>query len=129
MPMMSEVPVGQQFPFVSQVSANSATTGMDLTLYGQDHEQVATINISPTGTVTGTMSMDPSTIPVTIIESFTPVTPGDVLSNDNTGETLVCRWSKTKPDGSVIWGASLNQSVVYSPVGWSVIGHITLPTS
>lgn len=129
MPMMSEVLVGQQFPFVSQVTTNSTTTGMVLTLFGQDHEQVATISIALDGTVTGSMNMDPSTIPVTIIESFTPVTPGDVLSNDNTGETMVCRWSKTKQDGSVIWGASLDQSVVYSPVGWSVIGHITLPTS
>lgn len=129
MPMMSEVAVGQQFPFVSQVTTNSTTTGMVLTLFGQDHEQVATISIALDGTVTGSMDMDPSTIPVTVIEEFTPVTPGDVLSNDNTGETMVCRWSKTKQDGSVIWGASLDQSVVYSPVGWSVIGHITLPAS
>lgn len=129
MPMMSEVAVGQQFPFVSQVTTNSTTTGMVLTLFGQDHEQVATISIALDGTVTGTMDMDPSTIPVTVIEEFTPVTPGDVLSNDNTGETMVCRWSKTKQDGSVIWGASLDQSVVYSPVGWSVIGHIALPAS
>jgi len=129
MTMMSDLTAGQQFAFVSEVTSNDPTTGMALTLYGQDHEQVATISIATTGAVTGTMSMSPTTVPVTVIAAFNLVTPGDVLSNNNTGETLVCRWSETRQDGTVIWGASPDQSVVYSPVGWTVIGHFTLPTS
>lgn len=132
MTTLADVQVNQQFPFVSQVQALDATAGITLGLFGSQHQQIATITIAPDGTVAGTMQIAPADVPVTIIQGFNLVAAGDILANDKTGETMVCRWAVTQNDGSVIWGASTDKQVSYSADGWTTVGHIdpnTLTTS
>lgn len=126
MTTLAEVKTGDQFLFACQVTSVDATNGIGLSLYGPASIKAADAAIHPDGTMTGNLANTPDQVPINIVTGFVPISVGDVLENQNSGETVVCRWSQINPDGSVIWAASAMRAVVYSSSGWSVVGHVEL---
>src|SRR6266699_1679066 len=103
MTTLADLQVGQQFLFVSQVTALDQAAGMGLALYGPGRIQSGSAVISPAGVMSGQLAAAADQVPVTVVTGFAPVSVGDVMENSRTGETLVCRWSQIEPDGTVIW--------------------------
>jgi hypothetical protein len=120
---LAAVKPGDQFLFVCQVTALDATTGIGLSLYGPGRDLAATATIGPDGAMAGQLAMTPDQISVNTITGYTPISAGDVLTRDGSGDTFVCRWAQISEDGSVLWSASPNHAVVYPAAGWTIIGH------
>lgn len=125
MATLAELQAGEQFPLIFQVVEVTAD-GVRLNLYATSSSPIANITVAPDGTWTGSTGQPLNQVPVTIVPGSSPVSVGDVLENNDTGETSVCRWSAISSDGSVIWSTSVNHTVVYQTAGWSVIGHAEL---
>jgi hypothetical protein len=121
---LADLQPGAQFLFACQVTALDAVTGLSLALYGPGRVQAATAAISPAGVMAGQLAAAPDQVPVTVITGFAPVSAGDILENQATGETMVARYSQITPDGTVTWSASSSRQVIYPAAGWSVIGHV-----
>ena len=117
---------GDEFLFACQVTSNDPAAGMTLALYGPARQQAGTASISPAGVMSGQLAAALSLVPVTTVTGFAPVGAGDVLQNDQTGETMVCRWAQIAADGAVTWSASASRQVAYPARGWTVIGHVAL---
>lgn len=126
MTTLADLKTGDEFLFACQVTSVDPTAGTGLSLYGPGRAQAATAVIAPSGAMTGQLAAPANQVPVTVVTGFTPVSVGDVLANDRTGETMVCRWSAIGPDGSVTWSASLSAQVIYPAAGFTVIGHVSL---
>ena len=125
MTTLADLQPGQQFLFACQVTAVDQVTGLSLGLYGPGRVQAASAVISPAGVMSGQLAAPPGQVPVTIVTGFAPVSVGDIMQSDSTGETMVCRYSQINPDGTVIWSASPGRKVIYPAAGWSVISHVT----
>src|ERR1700755_2591109 len=119
MTTLAEVQPGDEFLFACQVTSLDPTNGIGLSLYGPASIKAADAAIHTDGTMTGNLAASPDQVPVNIVTGFVPVSVGDVMQNADSGETVVCRWSQIKPDGSVIWSAAANHRVVYPTTGWS----------
>ena len=126
MTTLADLAVNDQFLFACQVTGLDVVTGLGLALYGPGRTQAATAAISPAGVMTGQLAAAPGQVPVTLVTGFAPVSVGDVMENQQTGETAVCRWSRIQPDGTVLWAAAATGRVVYPAAGWATIGHIVL---
>ena len=126
MTTLADLQPGQQFLFACQVTAADATAGVSLALYGPGRAQAATAVITPAGVMSGQLAAPPGQVPVTVVTGFAPVSAGDLMQNDATGETMVCRWSQISGDGTVQWAAAGSHRVVYPAAGWTVIGHASL---
>jgi len=126
MTTLADLQVGQQALFAFQVTALDQVTGMSLALYGPGRDPAATAVISPAGVMSGQLAAPPDQVPVTVVTGFAPVSTGDVMENEATGETYVCRWSQIGTDGTVTWSASADHRVVYTGAGWIMAGHVTL---
>jgi hypothetical protein len=126
MTTLADLGTGDEFLFACQVTGLDVVTGLSLALYGPGRVMAAAAVIAPTGVMTGQLSAAPADVPVTVVTGFAPISVGDVLSNDRTGETMVCRWSAIGPDGAVTWAAALVPQVTYPSAGWTVIGHVSL---
>lgn len=126
MTTLAELQPGNQFLFACQVNTVDPTAGISLSLYGPGRVKAADATIAVDGSMSGTLAATPDQVPVNIVTGFVPVSVGDVLENDKSGDTAVCRWSQINPDGSVIWASSPAKRVVYSSNGWSVVGHVDL---
>jgi hypothetical protein len=111
---------------IGRCIAVDAQTGMDMDLYGPGRNKVAGSHINLDGSMTAQLVAAPDQIPVSVITGALPFSVGDVLENEKTGETVVCRWSEIKPDGTAAWSSSVNRKVVYSPIGWTVVGNVTI---
>ena len=81
--------------------------------------------ISPLGAFSGSLSADPSTLPVQTVPALNMVSTGDVTV-DVSGETMVARKFKILPDGTYKWSSSLAGTVWYTTDSWSVAIHISL---
>lgn len=125
MTTLADLKSGDQFLFACQVTSLDAN-GLGLALYGPGRVEAATALIAPSGAMSGQLAASSSQVPVTVVTGFVPVSVGDVLSNSESGETVVCRWSQINPDGAVIWSTSPAHRVIYSASGWVVIGHVQL---
>ena len=123
---LADLVPGDEFLFACQVTAADPVTGLALALYGPARVQAAAAVISPAGVMSGQLAAAPGLVPVTVVTGFAPVSVGDVLSSDRTGETMVCRWSAIGADGSVTWSAAPVPQVTYPSAGWTVIGHVSL---
>jgi hypothetical protein len=123
---LADLQAGDEFLFACQVTALDGTTGISLALYGPGRVMAAAAVIAPTGVMTGQLAAAPGDVPVTVVTGFAPVSVGDVLSNDRTGETMVCRWSAIGADGAVTWSSAPVPQVTYPSAGWTVIGHVSL---
>lgn len=123
---LADLQAGDEFLFVAQVTAIDPTTGYSLSLFGPQTNQSATGAIDPTGAITGQLLTTPDQIPVTIVTGFAPIAVGDVMVNDNTGETMVARASFLDPAGKPMWSATTDSKVVYSADGWTKVGHVDL---
>ena len=126
MTSLADLTPGQQFLFTGQVVTADPVAGFTLILYGPGAVQAATAAITPAGAMTGQLSGAPSATPVTVVTGFAPVTPGDVLQNQETGEALVARWAQVTPDGASQWSPTVTHQVIYKATGWAVIGHVSL---
>lgn len=122
---LADVTPGTQFLFACQVTTVDAQ-GTALDLYGPGRTLAAVAVIAPTGVMSGQLSAPPDQVPVTVVTGFAPVSVGDVLENQRTGETAVCRWSQISPDGTVQWASAAAHQVIYPAQGWTVIGHADL---
>jgi hypothetical protein len=120
---LADLQPGDEFLFACQVTSLDPTAGLGLALYGPGRVEAATAVIAPTGVMTGQLAAAPAQVPVTVITGFAPVTVGDILVNDATGETMLCRWSQIGPDGTVTWAAAPGHQVIYPARGWTVAGH------
>jgi hypothetical protein len=125
MTTLADLKQDQQFLFACQV-ISSDTSGITLALYGPGRVQAATAIIGPDGTMTGSLAAPANQVPVNLVTGFIPLSVGDVLQNNDSGETSVCQWSAINPDGTVVWSSSPSHRVVYPAAGWSVIGHVNL---
>lgn len=123
MTTLAAVKTGDQFLFVCQVTALDVTAGMGLSLYGPGRALAATATIAPDGAMAGQLAMPPDQIPVNTVTGLAPISVGDVLTRDDSGDTFVCRWAEISEDGLVLWSASASHAVVYPAVGWTIIGH------
>lgn len=126
MTTLADLGQGDQFLFACQVTALDQVTGLSLALYGPGRVQAAAATISPAGVMAGQLAAAPDQVPVTLVTGFVPVSVGDVLENEQTGETAVCRWSRIQPDGTVLWASAAAGRVVYPASGWAVIAHVNL---
>jgi len=127
MTTLADLQPGQQFLFACSVTALDQVTGMSLALYGPDRTMAASSVISPAGVMSGQLAAPPDQVPVTVVTGFAPVSVGDVLENEATGETAVARWSEISPaDGTVTWSSSAAHKVIYPGTGWHLIGHVNL---
>lgn len=126
MTTLADLRPGDEFLFACQVTALDQVTGLSLSLFGPASALAGSAVISPAGVMSGQLAAAPGQVPVTVVTGFAPVSVGDVMQNDRTGETLVARWSQIGPDGSVTWASAAGHQVVYTGQGWTVIGHVTL---
>jgi hypothetical protein len=125
MTVLTDLQTGEQFLFVAQVAAIDAG-GYHLALFGPGSVQAASAVIDPTGAMTGTLSAPPDQVPITVVTGFAPITVGDVLSSDRTGETMVARSVWLTNQGVPMWANTPEATVPYPAAGWTVIGHVTL---
>lgn len=126
MAALADVRKGDVFLVGIRCTGAAVDTGLAVNLYGPGRNQMATGQIAPDGTITGSLATTPDQIPVQLVTGFAPIDVGDVMENENTGETLVCRWSEIRPNGSVLWSASASRKVIYRASGWTVVGHLDL---
>jgi hypothetical protein len=126
MTTLADLTAGEQFLMACQVVAVDPVNGMTLSLFGPASAQAGTATIATTGVMSGQLLTTPDQVPVSVVTGLALLTVGDVLSNDATGETAVCRWSQISPDGIATWSSSLDHRVIYPAVGWTVIGHCNL---
>ena len=126
MTTLADLRAGDEFLFVGQVTGLDPVAGLTLSLFGPASAQAGSAVISPAGVMSGQLAAAPALVPVTIVTGFAPVSVGDVMQNNRTGETLVARWSQIGPDGSVTWASAASHQVVYTGQGWTVVGHVTL---
>jgi hypothetical protein len=126
MTTLADLTAGQQFLMACQVVSIDPTTGMTLSLFGPASAEAATAIIAPTGAMTGQLLTTPDQVPVSVVTGLALLSVGDLLSNDVTGETMVCRWSQISPDGNSVWSSAPDHKVVYATSGWTVIGHCNL---
>ena len=125
MTALSDVRKGDVFLIGVRCSAASVANGLTVGLFGPSKTKMADGVIAPDGTITGTLTTTPDLIPVQLITGYTPIDIGDVLQNDLSGETLVCRWTSIQTDGTVVWSASADHRVIYNAGGWTVVGTVT----
>lgn len=125
MTTLADLQAGDQFLFIAQVTSID-TAGYHLALYGPGSVQAATAGIDPTGVMSGQLALAANQIPVTVVTGFAPVTVGDVLTSNRTGETMVARSSWIAADGTPMWSNTVDAQVAYSADGWTVIGHVSL---
>jgi hypothetical protein len=122
---LADVRRGDVFLAGARCSAADPVAGLTLGLYGPHRDKMADAQITPAGVITGQLAAAPALIPVQLVTGFAPVSVGDVLQS-GTGETLVCQWTRTSPDGTVLWSSSAGHYVVYPAAGWQVVGHVDL---
>ena len=125
MTALSDLKPGDEFLFVGNVIAIDAQ-GYHLGLFGPASFQAAVATIDATGVLAGNLNTSPDQIPITIVTGFTPVSVGDVLTSNRTGETMVARAAWITGDGESMWANTTDAKVSYSAAGWSVIGHVDL---
>lgn len=123
MTTLADLRAGDQFLFACQVVSADAA-GMSIALYGPSRNQAGTALIAPDGAMTGQLAAPPHQVPVTTVTGFAPVTVGDVMVSETTGETMVCRWSRIGADGTVTWSASPGHQVIYPASGWAAVAHV-----
>jgi hypothetical protein len=123
MTTLADLTPGEQVLFAFAVTAVDPAAGISLGLYGPGRILAATAVIAPSGAMTGQLAAAPAQVPVTVVTGFTPVSVGDIMTSDTTGETMVCRWSQIGPDGTVTWSAAPGHQVIYPARGWTVAGH------
>jgi hypothetical protein len=124
MTMLADLLPGDQFLFACQVTSLDAQAGMGLALYGPDRTIAASSVISPAGVMSGQLAAPADQVPVTVVTGFAPVSVGDVMESEATGETYVARWSQIEADGAVTWSSSADHRVIYPAAGWANIGHV-----
>lgn len=124
MTTLADLVTGQEFLFIGQVTALDPVAGLTLSLFGPASALAGSAVIAPTGAMSGQLAAAPGQVPVTVVTGFAPVSVGDVLANNRTGETMVCRWSAIGPDGAVTWSSAPVPQVTYPSAGWTVIGHV-----
>jgi hypothetical protein len=123
---LADLVAGEQFLMACQVVSIDPVNGMTLSLFGPASAEAATALIAPTGAMSGQLLTTPDQVPVNIVTGFAPFTVGDIIANNASGETVVCRWSMIKADGTSTWSSSPDHRVVYASAGWTVIGHVNL---
>lgn len=126
MTTLADLVPGDQFLFACQVTAADPVAGMSIALYGPARAEAGSATIAPSGVMSGQLAAAPDQVPVTVVTGFAPVSVGDIMQSDATGETMVCRWSQIGGDGTVTWAAAVDHRVIYPGAGWTVIGHASL---
>jgi hypothetical protein len=126
MTTLADVRKGDVFLAGIRCTTADQVAGLTVALYGPDRAKMADGQITPDGTITGTLAAAANLIPVQLVTGFAPVSVGDVLENQQSGETAVCRWSQIRADGSVAWSSSAAARVKYPAAGWTVVGHVDL---
>jgi hypothetical protein len=116
---------GDVFLIGARCSAADQVAGLTLGLYGPQRDKMADAQITPAGVITGQLADAPALIPVQLVTGYAPVSVGDVMQS-GTGETAVCQWTRTSPDGTVLWSSSAGHYVVYPAAGWQIVGHVDL---
>lgn len=126
MTTLADVKAGQEILFCGQVTA--VDTAYRLALYGPGAVSAGTVAIDTgTGAITGALAHPAAQVPVTVVSGFAPVTVNDVLSSEQSGETMVARASWVSPDGRCMWSPSPSRTVAYTAEGWSKIGTAVIP--
>lgn len=125
MTTLADLKAGQAFMFVAQVTAIDAA-GTHVSLFGPASAAGGAAVIAPDGTMSGSLTSPPASIPVQVVTQFAAVTAGDVLANDATGETMVARAVSVQPDGSCLWSPAPSSGVMYRTDGWTIAGHVSL---
>ena len=126
MTVLTDLTYGDQFLFVAQVTSIDGA-GYHLSLYGPGAVQAATALVTAGGVMSGQLTADVSVTPVTTVTGFAPVSVGDVLSSDRTGETLVARAAWITPAGQSMWADTPDAKVAYPATGWTILAHVNLP--
>jgi len=116
---------GQEFVFAFHVTS-TALRNTVTDMYGPGQILAGHVTFAQSGTITGTLANPASNTPVVAVQGFVPVGIGDVVENNATGETKVCRWAGIAADGYSVWSASAGHQVVYPGDGWTVIGTAAL---
>lgn len=125
MTTLADLQAGGQFLFVATVASIDGA-GYHLNLFGPASAAAGAAVIAPDGTMTGALALPAAQVPVTVITGMAPVSVGDVLESQSSGETAVCRWSALGADGTATWASATGHRVVYPAQGWAVIGHVDL---
>jgi hypothetical protein len=120
--VIDDVPVGGSFGLAATVTARDGSgTHLDLRTVGVTVQ--GAIVISAGLSVTGTMNFALSAVGITLASQ--PFTVGQIVADDDTGQTLVVRDAWSEPAG-FFWSSATNRSVIYPTSGFTVVGQATL---
>ena len=122
MTMLTDLRQGDLFLLGVKVIDRSIA-GLQCTLFTTDRVALGSLLIAPDGTMTGNLSGPANTTPVTTLDRA--FQPGDVVTNNANGETLVVRSVWITEEGWR-WSSSLKRNSIYSSKDWTVIGSVTL---
>ena len=125
MTTLADLPPGDQFLFVGLITAIDSS-GFHMTLYGPESAAAATALIDTNGVMTGQLEAPANQAAVTVVTGFAPLSVGDVVVSDRTGETVVVRSAWITHDGVSMWSSTADAKVAYPATGWTVIGHVSL---
>ena len=122
---LEALPVGSIILFGVRLEERDPTAGLRFRVYTRDRVARAVLQVAPDLSVTGSFLFPPAEVPVD--PTTVPFRAGDVVSNDQTGETLVVRevWSTVEQYG-FLWSNTLKRRPAYTPDGWTKAGTVTL---
>src|SRR5260221_623966 len=124
MTTLADLVTGDAFILLARVTAQDQVTGDTLTYYGPGGQPQGTMTISPAGVFAGQLAAPAAQVPVQRVPVFAAVSPGDVLQNTVSGETMAVRQVKIMADGTYQWAASPAGRVWYTLDAWTVIAHV-----
>jgi hypothetical protein len=122
---LDQLPVGSIILFGARLEQRDPTTGLRFRIFSRDRIARATLQVAPDLSVTGQFLFPPGQVPVD--PTTVPFAVGDVVTNDQTAETLVVRevWSTVEQYG-FLWSNTLKRRPAYTPDGWTKVGTVTL---
>lgn len=126
MTTLADLSVGNVIIVAGMVAALDQSAGMTLALLGPAAARQGSLVISPAGAFSGNLAQAWNATTVQPVQGLSAVSPGTIMVNNRTGETMVARQVQLKPDGTYQWSASLAGDVWYTTAEWRTAGTATV---
>lgn len=126
MTTMADLMPGDVIVVMGRVTAADPNTGDTLAMLGPSGQVQGTIGISPSGAFSGQLAQAANLTTVQLVPALAAVSPGNIMVNLSTGETMIARQVALQPDGSYQWTASMSGGTWYGTAGWRIAGTATV---